>query len=58
MLNWYRQGKNVDQEMLKLITYLGHQALPYTYWYMEAVPELLALASKQAESHIAKEVQS
>lgn len=58
MLNWYRQGKNVDREMLKLITYLGHQALPYTYWYMEAVPELLALASKQAESHIAKEVQS
>lgn len=58
MLNWYREGKNVDQEMLKLITYLGHQTLSNTYWYMEAVPELLALASMHAENHMAKEVQS
>jgi integrase len=58
MMNWYKDGKNIDREMLKLITYLGHQSLPHTYWYIEAVPELLALASQRAESAIAQEVRS
>jgi hypothetical protein len=36
--------------MLKLSTYLGHATAAHTYWYIEAVPELLELASKRLES--------
>ena len=49
MLDWYRKGLNPDREMHKLSTYLGHTSPNHTYWYMEAVPELLALASERAE---------
>jgi len=31
--------------MIKLTTYLGHTSPDNTYWYIEAVPELLELAS-------------
>jgi len=57
MINWYKEGKNIDQEMLKLVTYLGHQSIIHTYWYIEAVPELLALASQRTENYLDKEVQ-
>lgn len=56
MINWYKEGKNIDQEILKLVTYLGHKKLSFTYWYIEAVPELMALASLRAENHLEKEV--
>jgi hypothetical protein len=56
MINWYKEGKNIDQEMLKLVTYLGHKKLSFTYWYIEAVPELMALASLRTENHLEKEV--
>jgi integrase len=56
MINWYNEGKNIDQEMLKLVNYLGHKKLSFTYWYIEAVPELMALASLRAENNLAKEV--
>lgn len=45
MLNWYRSGKDVGREMIKLTTWLGHTDPAHTYWYLEAVPELLELAS-------------
>jgi integrase/recombinase XerD len=31
--------------MAKLSTYLGHTDPAHTYWYIEAVPELLELTS-------------
>jgi integrase len=49
MLDWFRKGLDPDQEMLKLTTYLGHRIPEHTYWYIEAVPELLQLASERAE---------
>jgi len=45
MLSWYRAGKDVGREMVKLTTWLGHASPANTYWYLEAVPELLELAS-------------
>jgi integrase/recombinase XerD len=45
MIDWYRSGKDPAREMLKLTTYLGHSSPSNTYWYLEAVPELLELAS-------------
>jgi integrase/recombinase XerD len=45
MIDWYRSGKDPAREMIKLTTYLGHASPRNTYWYLEAVPELLGLAS-------------
>jgi hypothetical protein len=45
MIDWYRSGKDPAREMIKLTTYLGHTSPRNTYWYLEAVPELLGLAS-------------
>lgn len=49
LLNWYRNSKEPAREMIKLSTYLGHSDPAHTYWYIEAVPELLELASKRVE---------
>ena len=54
IMDWYLKGLNPDHEMIKLSTYLGHDKPEYTYWYIEAIPELLQLASNRAELSIAK----
>ena len=46
LMEWYRTGSNVPLQMPKLTTYLGHSSVACTYWYIEAVPELLELATK------------
>ena len=48
MIRWYRQGRDVERELPKLSTYLGHCTIRDTYWYLEAVPELLQLATERA----------
>ncbi len=48
MINWYRTGKDPAREMIRLTTYLGHTDPSNTYWYLEAVPELLDLAIARA----------
>jgi integrase len=50
LLNWYRTGIDVQREVPKLATYLGHVHVNETYWYIEAVPELLELATRRLES--------
>ncbi|MFQ6186306.1 tyrosine-type recombinase/integrase [Sinorhizobium meliloti] len=50
MLNWYRSGHDVGREMIKLTTWLGHASPADTYWYLEAVPELLELAAARITS--------
>jgi integrase/recombinase XerD len=49
LLNWYRDRAEPGREMIKLTTYLGHANPANTYWYIEAIPELLELASKRVE---------
>jgi len=44
---WYRAGLNVERELPKLATYLGHVHVRHSYWYIEAVPELLQLATER-----------
>jgi len=58
LVNWYRTGKDPAKEMIQLTTYLGHNDPANTYWYIEAVPELLELASRRAEESLAREVRS
>ena len=47
LLEWYRAGCDVGREIPKLATYLGHVEIGLTYWYIEAVPELLQLACER-----------
>ncbi|MGH3117290.1 MAG: tyrosine-type recombinase/integrase [Gaiellales bacterium] len=47
LVEWYRAGLDVERELPKLATYLGHVEVGLTYWYIEAVPELLALATER-----------
>lgn len=46
LLEWYRAGANASLQMPKLAAYLGHSTVGCTYWYIEAVPELLHLATE------------
>jgi integrase len=54
LIHWYRAGLDVERELPKLSTYLGHVHVNDTYWYLEAVPELLQLATDRL---IQREVQ-
>ncbi len=47
LVDWYRAGIDVEREIHKLSTYLGHAHVNDTYWYLEAVPELLELATQR-----------
>ncbi len=47
LIRWYRAGLDVERELPKLATYLGHVHVSDTYWYLEAVPELLQLAAER-----------
>lgn len=49
LTRWYAEGTDVDQMMLALSTYLGHAEIFYTYWYLTAVPELMAIVSGKFE---------
>jgi integrase len=46
LVEWYRTGCDVAVQMPKLATYLGHSSVVCTYWYIEAIPELLELATE------------
>jgi integrase/recombinase XerD len=50
LVDWYRGGIDVERELPKLATYLGHVHVNDTYWYIEAIPELLELATRRLES--------
>ena len=47
LIEWYRAGLDVGCELPKLTTYLGHVDVAHTYWYLQAVPELLELATER-----------
>ena len=49
MLDFYRDGANVQARLPLLSTWLGHVDPKSTYWYLQAVPELLALAAERLE---------
>lgn len=52
ILLWQQQGVDVDQAMLALSTYVGHAKVTSTYWYLQAVPELMAIAAQQFEDYM------
>lgn len=50
LVNWYRSGADVHARLPYLSIYLGHRDPRFTYWYLSAAPELLALAAERLES--------
>jgi integrase len=50
LLDWYRDGGDVQARLPLLTTYLGHSDPKSTYWYLTATPELLALAAERLET--------
>src|SRR5690606_27994672 len=49
LMGWYQTGEDVAARLPWLSTYLGHREPRYTYWYLSAVPELLAFAANRLE---------
>ncbi|MEH1130772.1 hypothetical protein, partial [Micromonospora sp. CPCC 206061] len=50
LISWYQDGGDVSAKLPRLSTYLGHRGPVCTYWYLSAVPELLALAAGRLET--------
>lgn len=50
MLDWYRDGDDVQARLPLLSTWLGHVDPASTYWYLHAVPELLGHAACRLEA--------
>lgn len=57
LIEWYRAGRDVDRLMPSLTTYLGHGEVHATYWYVQAVPELLQLATDRMAERAARGAQ-
>src|SRR5882724_6195910 len=51
LLRWHREGAEVDRKMPALSTYLGHVEVSDTYWYLTAVPELMALTAARFQAY-------
>ncbi|MGA2248489.1 MAG: tyrosine-type recombinase/integrase [Verrucomicrobiota bacterium] len=47
MVKWYRTGKDAEAHLPELATYMGHQHVSDTYWYLSATPELLQAATRR-----------
>jgi integrase len=49
LIDWHHAGEDIDRRMPVLSTLLGHVDPASTWWYLEAVPELMALVSQRLE---------
>ena len=49
LLDWYRDGLDVQARLPLLSTWLGHVNPASTFWYLHAAPELLALAADRLD---------
>jgi integrase/recombinase XerD len=51
LMIWQESGVSIGNAMMALSTYVGHVNLADTYWYLQAVPELMATAGNRFETH-------
>jgi integrase len=49
IIDAYRAGEDAGPRLALLATYLGHADPKNTYWYLEAAPELMALAGQRLD---------
>ena len=52
LIGWYQEGSNVGNAMLVLSTYVGHTQVTDTFWYVTAIPELMAIAGNRFEHFV------
>jgi integrase len=52
LMRWSKHPVALDQRILFLMHYLGHTHISHTYWYLSAIPELLAQAAVRFECHV------
>ena len=53
MLDAYAAGEDGQARLTLLSTWLGHVHPASTYWYLSASPELMAVAGRRLEQHLA-----
>ena len=58
ILDAYRAGTDAGPRLALLSTYMGHVDPANTYWYLQAAPELMALAGERLEHHLQQGGQS
>lgn len=51
LIRWDRRGVDLHHRIAALSTYLGHVKVTDTYWYLTAVPELLAITGRRYERY-------
>ena len=51
LMQWYRDGHDVQRRLPTLSAFLGHTEVRHTYWYLSARPELLGLAQDRLEQY-------
>jgi integrase/recombinase XerD len=51
LIDAHRRGVDINAVLPVLSTYLGHVEPANTYWYLEAVPELMQLVAARLEAH-------
>jgi integrase/recombinase XerD len=51
---WHAAGADVDAKIPVLATYLGHAEVRDLYWYLSAVPELMAIIASRFEAFAAR----
>jgi integrase/recombinase XerD len=54
LLDAYRSSEEVGPTLALLSTYMGHVNPAKTYWYLQAAPELMALAGERLECYLGK----
>jgi integrase len=47
LIKIYEEGVDVNEAIIQLSSIMGHKRLDETYWYIEAVPDLIAAAFKR-----------
>jgi integrase/recombinase XerD len=55
LVRWYREGLDVQVRLPLLSTWMGHTDPKWTYWYLSASPELLALAAQRLEASLGQQ---
>jgi site-specific recombinase XerD len=50
LIDWYEAGLDVSARLPVLSAFLGHNSPEATYWYLQATPQLLALAAQRLDA--------
>jgi integrase/recombinase XerD len=51
VIEWYETDENVDSRVAQLSCYLGHKKVSDTYWYLTAIPALMAHAADKSNGY-------